>query len=239
MYMIQNNISPIRNVGLIGTSIMGQGIAQLAAQAGARVLLQDARPGAAAQAQQQLLALWDTLQKKQKITSEQAADCKARLTVVDGLDAFKNCDLVIEAIVERMDAKQALLRELEAIVAPGTLIASNTSALSITTLATALKHPQRFAGFHFFNPAPLMKVVEIVRGLATDEATCATLAQFAAQLRPHARACAGHAGLPGQPPGPRLCDRGAAHRAGRHCRLRHHRPHPARARWDSSSARSS
>jgi len=112
MYMNQNNISPIRSVGLIGAGIMGQGIAQLAAQAGARVLLQDARPGAAAQAQQQLLGLWDTLLKKQKITSEQAADCKARLTVVDGLDAFKNCDLVIEAIVERMDAKQALLREL-------------------------------------------------------------------------------------------------------------------------------
>lgn len=179
MYMIQNNISPIRNVGLIGAGIMGQGIAQLAAQAGAGVLLQDARPGAAAQAQQQLFALWDLLEKKQKITSEQAADCKARVTVADGLDAFRNCDLVIEAIVERMDAKQALLRELEAIVAPGTLIASNTSALSITTLATALEHPQRFAGFHFFNPAPLMKVVEIVRGLATDEATCATLAQFA------------------------------------------------------------
>lgn len=179
MYMIQNNISPIMNVGLIGAGIMGQGIAQLAAQAGAGVLLQDARPGAAAQAQQQLFALWDLLEKKQKITSEQAADCKARVTVADGLDAFRNCDLVIEAIVERMDAKQALLRELEAIVAPGTLIASNTSALSITTLATALEHPQRFAGFHFFNPAPLMKVVEIVRGLATDEATCATLAQFA------------------------------------------------------------
>ncbi|WP_423779879.1 3-hydroxyacyl-CoA dehydrogenase [Delftia acidovorans] len=158
---------------------MGQGIAQLAAQAGARVLLQDARPGAAGQAQQQLLALWDMLQKKQKITSEQAADCAARLTVVDGLAAFKDCDLVVEAIVERMDAKQALLRELEAIVPHGTIIASNTSALSITTLATALRHPQRFAGFHFFNPAPLMKVVEIVRGLATDEATCATLAQFA------------------------------------------------------------
>ena len=158
---------------------MGQGIAQLAAQAGAQVLLQDARPGAAVQAQQQLLALWDMLQKKQKITSEQAADCAARLTVVDGLAAFKDCDLVVEAIIERMDAKQALLRELETIVPHGTIIASNTSALSITTLATALRHPQRFAGFHFFNPAPLMKVVEIVRGLDTDEATCATLAQFA------------------------------------------------------------
>ncbi|MDR3016097.1 MAG: 3-hydroxyacyl-CoA dehydrogenase [Delftia acidovorans] len=177
--MTKNNICPINTIGLIGTGAMGQGIAQLAAQAGARVLLQDARPGAAGQAQQQLLALWDMLQKKQKITSEQAADCAARLTVVDGLAAFKDCDLVVEAIVERMDAKQALLRELEAIVPHGTIIASNTSALSITTLATALRHPQRFAGFHFFNPAPLMKVVEIVRGLATDEATCATLAQFA------------------------------------------------------------
>ncbi|MDR0201989.1 MAG: 3-hydroxyacyl-CoA dehydrogenase [Delftia acidovorans] len=177
--MTKNNICPINTVGLIGTGAMGQGIAQLAAQAGARVLLQDARPGAAGQAQQQLLALWDMLQKKQKITSEQAADCAARLTVVDGLAAFKDCDLVVEAIVERMDAKQALLRELETIVPHDAIIASNTSALSITTLATALRHPQRFAGFHFFNPAPLMKVVEIVRGLATDEATCATLAQFA------------------------------------------------------------
>ncbi|CAB5716343.1 Probable 3-hydroxybutyryl-CoA dehydrogenase [Delftia tsuruhatensis] len=158
---------------------MGQGIAQLASQAGARVLLKDARPGAAEQARQQLLALWTQLNKKQKITSEQAAEYAARLFVVDDLAAFKDCDLVVEAIVERMDAKQQLLRELEDIVAPSAIIASNTSALSITTLATALRHPRRFAGFHFFNPAPLMKVVEIVQGLATDEATCDVLASFA------------------------------------------------------------
>jgi 3-hydroxybutyryl-CoA dehydrogenase len=177
--MTKNNISSIEIVGLIGTGAMGKGIAQLASQAGATVLLKDARPGAAEQARQQLIALWEQLNKKQRITSEQVAEYVGRLTVVDDLADFKDCDLVVEAIVERVDAKQELLRALEAIVSPTALIASNTSALSITTLATALRHPQRFAGFHFFNPAPLMKVVEIVRGLATDEATCSALAQFA------------------------------------------------------------
>jgi 3-hydroxyacyl-CoA dehydrogenase len=153
--MTKNNISSIEIVGLIGTGAMGKGIAQLASQAGATVLLKDARPGAAEQARQQLIALWEQLNKKQRITSEQVAEYVGRLTVVDDLADFKDCDLVVEAIVERVDAKQELLRALEAIVSPTALIASNTSALSITTLATALRHPQRFAGFHFFNPAPL------------------------------------------------------------------------------------
>ncbi|MDR0200634.1 MAG: 3-hydroxyacyl-CoA dehydrogenase [Delftia acidovorans] len=188
--MTTPNISPFNTIGLIGAGAMGQGIAQLAAQAGARVLLQDARPGAAQQAHDQLRVVWSLLQEKQKITSEQARDCAGRITVVHDVAAFAECDLVIEAIVERMDAKQELLRTIEAVVSPATVIASNTSALSITTLATALRSPQRFAGFHFFNPAPLMKVVEVVRGLASSDQTCAALARFAqsfGHLPVHAR----------------------------------------------------
>ncbi len=177
--MISAKTTPFSIVGIVGTGAMGQGIAQLAAQAGAQVLLQDARPGAAQQACDQIRLVWSILKEKQKITTEQASGYAARLSVVEDVAAMQSCDLVIEAIAERLDAKQDLLRAIESAVPPSTVIASNTSALSITTLATALRSPGRFAGFHFFNPAPLMKVVEIVRGLATDEATCSALAQFA------------------------------------------------------------
>lgn len=171
--------TPFSTVGVIGAGAMGQGIAQLATQAGARVLLQDARPGAAQQACDQIRLVWSLLKEKQKITSEQEQRYAKNLLVVTDVAAMHACDLVIEAIVERLDDKRELLRTIESVVSPEAVIASNTSALSITTLATVLRNPERFAGFHFFNPAPLMKVVEIVRGLDTGEAACQALEQFA------------------------------------------------------------
>lgn len=177
--MTSPHTNPFSIVGVIGTGAMGQGIAQLIAQAGSRVLLQDARPGAAQQARDQIRLVWSILEEKQKITSEQVRGYAENLTVVNDLAAMRPCDLVVEAIDERLNAKQELLRAIESAVSPRTVIASNTSALSITTLASALRSPERFAGFHFFNPAPLMKVVEVVRGLSTSEATCAVLVQLA------------------------------------------------------------
>lgn len=165
-------------VGLIGTGAMGQGIAQLSAQAGAKVLLLDTREGAAQQAVDKIKALWASLSAKGRLTDEQTAVYGSRLQAVAGMADLAGCDMVVEAIVERLDIKQALLRELEPLLSPTAVIASNTSSLSITAMATALQHKGRFAGWHFFNPAPLMKVVEVIQGLATERSTCERLTQF-------------------------------------------------------------
>jgi len=165
-------------IGLIGCGAMGQGIAQLSAQAGAQVLLLDARAGAAQHTVERIKSLWSSLAAKGRLDAEQLAAYGARLQAVQSSADLAGCDLVVEAIVEQLDLKQALLRELEPLLAANAVIASNTSSLSITAMATALKNPKRFAGWHFFNPAPLMKVVEVVKGLASDAATCERLAQF-------------------------------------------------------------
>jgi 3-hydroxybutyryl-CoA dehydrogenase len=154
--------------------------------------------------------------------------CKDRLQPAASLRDLAGCELVVEAIVERLDVKQGLFAELEGIVAPDAVLATNTSSLSVTAIAAASSIPQRFAGYHFFNPVPLMKVVEVIAGLKTDAPRCAKACRLRPADGPHARAGAGHARLHRQPRRPRLRHRGAAHRQRRRGRLRHHRPHPAR-----------
>ena len=169
-------------VGIVGVGAMGQGIAQIAAQAGSAVQLFDRDSAAVERAMANLSAQWDALTTKGKMTSAAAAECKARLSVAPGLAALKDCDLVVEAIVERLDVKQALFAELESLLAETTVFASNTSSLSITALAAKLKDPSRLAGFHFFNPVPLMKTVEVIRGLKTSEDCCKRLGTYARQM---------------------------------------------------------
>jgi len=169
-------------VGLVGTGAMGRGIAQIAAQAGAVVRLFDTQADAVAKAQAALGAQWDKLAEKGKLSADAVAACKARLKPAAQLADLADCDLVVEAIVERLDVKQKLFAELEAIVQPTAVLATNTSSLSVTAIAAGLKHPQRFAGYHFFNPVPLMKVVECIAGLKTDPAVCQRLAAFARQM---------------------------------------------------------
>ncbi len=164
--------------GIVGTGAMGRGIAQMAAQAGARVWLHDAQPGAAEAARQALTKTWDSLLAKGKLTPEQLDTFASRLKVAESINELAACDIVIEAIVERLDVKQALFGQLEAIVPEDTVLVSNTSSLSITAIASALRRPQRFAGYHFFNPVPLMKVVEVIAGLKTDPGVCARLVGF-------------------------------------------------------------
>ena len=161
---------------------MGNGIAQLAAQAGSRVLLHDIRPGAAEAAIESISGQWARLVAKERMRSADAAACQARLMAATGLAALQDCDLVIEAIVERLDAKQALFAELEALLKPAAILATNTSSLSVTAIAARLARPERVAGFHFFNPPPLMKVAEVVAGLKTDPAVCARLADFTREM---------------------------------------------------------
>ena len=169
-------------IGVVGTGAMGRGIAQIAAQAGSTVKLFDTQAGAVAKAQAAIGAQWDKLQEKGRLEADACAGHKARLQAVDTLAGLAGCDLVVEAIVERLDVKQKLFAELEDIVGADAVLASNTSSLSITAIAAGLKRPQRFAGYHFFNPVPLMKVVEVIGGLKTDPAIGAQLAEYARQM---------------------------------------------------------
>ena len=171
-----------RNIGLVGTGVMGRGIAQIAAQAGSTVHLVDAQPAAVEAARAALRDTWDKLVAKGRMTAEEAQACLQRLVPASGVEALAGCDLVIEAIVERLDAKQALFAQLEDIVGAGTVLATNTSSLSVTAIGSRLRTPQRLAGFHFFNPVPLMKVVEVVAGLKTDAGVVQRLAAFAREM---------------------------------------------------------
>lgn len=170
------------NVGIVGTGAMGRGIAQIAAQAGSTVKLMDAQAGAAEKAREAICAQWDKLVEKGRIDTATATGHKDRLLLAGTLADLAGCDLVIEAIVERLDVKRALFAELEAQLPASTVLASNTSSLSVTAIAAALKHPERLAGFHFFNPVPLMKVVEVIAGLKTSPAVCEGLSQYARQM---------------------------------------------------------
>jgi 3-hydroxybutyryl-CoA dehydrogenase len=169
-------------VAVVGAGAMGRGIAQIAAQAGSQVLLYDTQSQAGVTAQQAIFSQWDKLQEKGRMDTAQVAANKSRLQVADTLVTLAPCDLVIEAIVERLDIKASLLAELEGIVRSSAVLASNTSSLSITAIAAKLKQPQRVAGYHFFNPVPLMKVVEVIAGLKTDPAVCTALSAYARQM---------------------------------------------------------
>ena len=154
----------IQVVGVAGAGAMGRGIVQIAAQAGLTVRLFDLQPQAVAAARENLSATWTTLAAKGKITAEKAEAALANVHPAAALSDFADCDLVIEAIIERLDVKQKFFKELEAVVSKDCLLVSNTSSLSITSIAAACAHPERVAGYHFFNPVPLMKVVEVIAG---------------------------------------------------------------------------
>jgi 3-hydroxybutyryl-CoA dehydrogenase len=170
------------NIAVIGAGAMGRGIAQIAAQAGSQVLLLDSFEGAAARGRDAIVAQWQKQHEKGKLDAAQRDALTARVRAVGSMRDLAGCDLVIEAVVEDLEVKRTLFRELEAVVAPAATLASNTSSLSVTAIAKALEHPGRMAGFHFFNPVPLMKVVEVVAGFRTDPEICARLAKYAAQM---------------------------------------------------------
>jgi 3-hydroxybutyryl-CoA dehydrogenase len=161
---------------------MGRGIAQIAAQAGSQVLLYDTQAQACLKARESIVAQWNKLAEKGRLTPEQVDQHSSHLQCVDSLQALANCDLVIEAIIERLDIKQSVFAELEAVVRADAVLASNTSSLSVTAIAAKLKHPERVAGYHFFNPVPLMKVVEVIPGLKTDAAVCERLHVYAREM---------------------------------------------------------
>ncbi|WNO73491.1 3-hydroxyacyl-CoA dehydrogenase [Streptomyces sp. AM8-1-1] len=163
-------IDQSRTVAVVGTGTMGQGIAQVALVAGHPVLLYDAVPGRADEAAEAIGARLDRLVEKGRMAAAERDGARARLQPAADLAELADAALVVEAIVEQLPVKQQLFVALEKIVAEDCLLATNTSSLSVTAVAGALKNPGRFVGLHFFNPAPLLPLVEVVSGFATESA---------------------------------------------------------------------
>lgn len=158
-------------IGIIGAGTMGCGIAQVAATAGHKTLLYDFNLLALKKAGDDLEKTFSRLLEKEKITAEEYKAISVRIIFVDSLEKLKPCDIIIEAIIEDAGIKQKLFRELEDVVSLDCILASNTSSLSITSIASSCLRPERVIGLHFFNPAPLMPLVEIIPGISTDDST--------------------------------------------------------------------
>ena len=172
----------IKLVGIVGAGTMGNGIAQACAVAGIDALMLDVNPIALEKGVATISGSLDRLVKKEKITAEVKAVAMARVKTTSTLTDLAACDYVIEAATENEALKVKILKDLDAALKPETIIATNTSSISITQLAAATKRPDRFVGMHFFNPVPMMALVELIRGLATSDATIATAQELAKAL---------------------------------------------------------
>ncbi len=172
----------IRTVGVLGCGLMGSGIAQVAAGAGYTTIVREVNDTALQTGLGRIKKFLADGVAKGKVTEDAQNKTLANLTGTTNTADLKECDIVIEAIVENLDEKRAIYHAVEAAVRPDTIIVSNTSSLCITELAAATRRPDRFGGLHFFNPVPLMKLVEVIRALTTSEETNQTLTTFATSL---------------------------------------------------------
>jgi len=172
----------IRKVGVVGCGLMGSGIAQVAAAAGFETVVREVSPELLDKGLKSIDKNLNRLAEKGTISEAVKSEIRGRLKGTTSIDDLKNCDLVIEAIIEQLPAKRELFGALDAICPPATIFASNTSSLTITEIATATKRPQRFVGLHFFNPVPVMKLVEVVRTIATDPAVYEEMMAFGEKL---------------------------------------------------------
>jgi 3-hydroxybutyryl-CoA dehydrogenase len=172
----------IRKVGIIGAGQMGNGIAQVVAQAGFDVLLNDVSSDRIKSALATINGNLSRLVSKQGLTDKEREQALARIKSTDKLEELADCDLVIESASEKEDVKRKIFNELCAALKPEALIGSNTSSISITRLAAATDRPERFIGIHFMNPVPRMELVELVRGIATEDATFDAARDFVTKL---------------------------------------------------------
>jgi len=172
----------IRTVGVLGCGLMGSGIAQVAAAAGYKTIVREVNDGALQAGLGRIRKFLADGVAKGKVTEDAQNKTLGNLTGTTRAEDLKDCDIVVEAIVENVDEKRATYQAVEAAVRPETIIASNTSSLCITELAVATTRPDRFGGLHFFNPVPLMKLVEVIPALTTSEQTKQTLTAFATSL---------------------------------------------------------
>lgn len=172
----------IRTVGVLGCGLMGSGIAQVSAQAGYRTIVREVDHSALDRGIGRIDKFLTDGVARGKVTQEIRDRTMGNLTGVTSFDGLKDCDLIIEAIIENLDDKRRAYESIEQVVGEHTILASNTSSLCITELAAATKRPDRFAGLHFFNPVPLMKLVEVIRALTTSDETSARVLAFAQSL---------------------------------------------------------
>jgi 3-hydroxybutyryl-CoA dehydrogenase len=172
----------IQSVGVLGCGLMGAGIAQVCAQSGYHTVVREVDQAVLDKGLGRVRRFLEEGVQKGKVTPEMRDSTLANLSGTTAVDALAGCDLVIEAIVENREAKRQAYAAVEAVVGDDTLIVSNTSSLCITELAAATTRPDRFGGLHFFNPVPLMKLVEVIRGLSTTEPTYVALFAFAQSL---------------------------------------------------------
>jgi 3-hydroxybutyryl-CoA dehydrogenase len=168
----------IQTVGVVGCGLMGSGIAQIAAEAGHAVIVREVRDDLLAKGRGKIEGFLKKAVEKGKATQDQVTATLGRLTWTTDLAALAKCDLVVEAIVENMGAKQELWKFLDGVCPAHTIFSSNTSSLSIGDMAASTKRADRFVGLHFFNPVPLMKLVEVVRTISTSDDTYAKAAEF-------------------------------------------------------------
>lgn len=169
-------------IGICGAGTMGASIAQACLQAGLSVVLYDAYDTARAKAERFIRETLEKAVSKGIMSASGQTQALEKLLITDTLDSLRPCGIVIEAIIEQADIKRSLYEALEGIVPLETLIASNTSSISITALAASMRYPERFAGLHFFNPAHIMKLVEVISGMKTAPATISALTTFAETL---------------------------------------------------------
>jgi 3-hydroxybutyryl-CoA dehydrogenase len=175
-------MNAINTVGVIGAGTMGNGIAQACAVAGLDVAMVDVNDAAVARGKAAIGSSLERLVKKDKLGAAERDAALARVAAGTDYQALARCDLVIEAATENLDLKLKILRQLDAVAGKEALIATNTSSISITALAAVVSTPARFLGIHFFNPVPMMALVELIRGLQTADATIAAAEAFAKRL---------------------------------------------------------
>src|SRR5258705_9449963 len=172
----------IEKVGVVGCGLMGAGIAQVCAAAGFSTVVREVSAGLLDKGIKSIDKNLARLVEKGTITDSAKTETRDRLKGTTALEDLKDCDLILEAIIEQLPAKRELFASLDKLCPTGTIFASNTSSLTITEIATATKRPQRFVGLHFFNPVPVMKLVEVVRTIATDTAVYDEMVWFGAKL---------------------------------------------------------
>jgi 3-hydroxybutyryl-CoA dehydrogenase len=172
----------IQKVGVVGCGLMGSGIAQVCAQAGFATVVREVSPEIVDKGFKGIEKNLARLVEKGTLSEAQKTDIRGRMTGTTALEDLKDCDLVVEAIIEQLPAKRELFAKLDSMCPPSAIFASNTSSLTITEISTATKRPERFVGLHFFNPVPVMKLVEVVRTIATDEKVYEEMVAFGAKL---------------------------------------------------------
>lgn len=169
-------------IGVIGAGTMGNGIAQTAANAGFDVVMCDVQADFVERGLANISKSLDRFVKKETMTEDQKAEVLARIKTTTNFDDLKDCSLIVEAATENFDVKKQIFEKLDSIAGSGAILSSNTSSISITKIAATTKRPDKVIGMHFFNPVPLMKLVEVIRGIATSDGTYAKVKEISEKL---------------------------------------------------------